>query len=81
MCSASTGDGKFNVQVTWTDADKLIVRMMHDYPLEPGQMLLLGPRSVAVLTGDGEFKGRLPDKYIYSKEEWTCKTPRRSKRT
>lgn len=39
-------------------------------PLEPGQMLLLGPKSVAILSTEGAFKGVLSDCYYFNKLEW-----------
>lgn len=50
--------------------DAAVLSMMADYPLEPGQMLLLGPRSVAILTGGEEFRGKLPDKHVLERKEW-----------
>lgn len=66
------------------DAEIALLRHMHDYPLERGQMLLLGPLSCAYLTGDwrrapwaipGEKApgGKLlPDKHALEKNEWRC---------
>lgn len=65
-----------------TDADRAVLLAMRDYPLEPGQMLLLGPLSVAYLGGDytrapwlmpgvePPRRGRLPDKHVIEKAEW-----------
>ena len=59
-----------------------VVMAMADYPLQPGQMLLLGPLSVAYLAGDHVKApwlmphvrppggNRLPDKHIIEKKEW-----------
>lgn len=53
---------------------RALIEMMRDgelFPLKPGQMLLLGPRSIAILVGRVEFKGgKLPDKFIIEKGEW-----------
>lgn len=65
-----------------TDADRAVLVVMHEYPLEPGQMLLLGPLSVAYLGGDYARApwlmpgvappggNRLPDKYVIERSEW-----------
>lgn len=54
--------------------DRALIEMMRDgelFPLKPGQMLLLGPRSIAILVGRVEFKGgKLPDKHVYKESEW-----------
>lgn len=62
--------------------DKLVLQMMKDYPLEPGQALFFGPKSVAYVTGDyikapwllDGFKPpggkRLPDKFVLEESEW-----------
>ena len=50
-------------------AERALIVSMADYPLKPGQMLLLGPRSVAMLTKGG-FAGKLPDKFVLEREEW-----------
>lgn len=67
-----------------SDAEKAVLTAMHDYPLEPGQMLLLGPLSVAYLSGD-HFKApwllpsykppggkMLPDLLKIEKSEWNA---------
>ncbi len=53
-------------------ADRAVISVMRDYPLEPGQMLLLGPRSVKILSTPGAFSGSLPDKLIIEKSEWNA---------
>lgn len=50
-------------------ADKSVISVMRDWPLEPGDMLLLGPRSVTIL-GNGAYAGSLPDKHVLKKSEW-----------
>lgn len=52
-------------------ADRALLSAMADYPLKPGQMLLLGPKAVAVLTGVEQFKGRFVDKHVYEASEWS----------
>lgn len=59
-----------------------LIEVMRSQKLEPGQMLLLGPLSVAYITGDyvrapwviqsvkPPDGKRLPDKHILEKEEW-----------
>lgn len=47
---------------------------MADYPLQPGQMLLLGPESVRLLSTPGAFAGLLPDKMIIEKSVWSRQT-------
>lgn len=50
--------------------DRAVLSVMKDWPLKPGQMLLLGPKSVAALT-DGQFEpGRMTDKYILDRSDW-----------
>jgi hypothetical protein len=63
-------------------AEKAVLHQMRDYPLERGQMLLLGPLSVAYLRGDWRrapwlIKGErapggkmLPDKHVLEEREW-----------
>lgn len=50
--------------------DRAVLSVMKDYPLQPGQMLLLGPESVRLLSTPGAFAGSLPDKQIYERSEW-----------
>lgn len=51
--------------------DRAILSVMKDWPLKPGQILLLGPRSVAVLTDGKDYSpGKLTDKYILDRSEW-----------
>lgn len=64
------------------EREKAVLIAMRDYPLEPGQMLLLGPLSVAYLGGDYEKAPwlmphvkapngkRLPDKFVLERAEW-----------
>jgi hypothetical protein len=68
------------------DRELAVLRSMAEYPLEPGQMLLLGPLSCAYLRGDWRrapwlIKGEkapggklLPDKVILDRQEWACFT-------
>ncbi len=51
-------------------ADRAVISVMKDYPLQPGQMLLLGPRSVKILSTPGVFNGSLPDKLVLDRGEW-----------
>ncbi len=65
-----------------TESDKAVLVMMHGYDLQPGQMLLLGPLSVAYIAGDYQRAPwlmpnvrapggkRLPDKFVIEKQEW-----------
>lgn len=50
--------------------DRAVLSVMKDYPLQPGQMLLLGPKSVAMLSGQAEFNGSLPDKHVLDRSDW-----------
>lgn len=62
--------------------DKPVLLRMAEYPLQPGQMLLLGPLSCAYLRGDWRkapwlIKGEaapggklLPDLFKIEKSEW-----------
>lgn len=55
-----------------TKDDKVVVTAMSEYPLKPGQMLLIGPEMVNILLGRA-----LPDKpqgkLVYDKKEWNKK--------
>ena len=57
-------------------ADRAVISVMKDMPLKPGQMLLLGPQSVRILSTPGAFAGRLPDKFILDREEWAGRARR-----
>lgn len=52
--------------------ERALISAMKDMPLKPGQMLLLGPKSVRALTVKGQFNGQLPDKLIIEKSEWNA---------
>lgn len=58
--------------MTISDDDRAVLTLMHDYSLKPGQMLLIGPRSIALLI-EGTFRGKLPDKHVIEKSEWNKK--------
>lgn len=51
-------------------ADRAVLSVMKDWPLKPGQMLLLGPKSVAALTDGAYDPRRMTDKMILEKLEW-----------
>jgi len=51
-------------------ATKAVLSVMKDMPLKKGQMLLLGPKSVAILSTPGAFQGKLPDKFVFERSEW-----------
>lgn len=53
-----------------TQADKAVLSVLADWPLEPGQMLLFGPRTVKMLGTRGAFQGSLPDMAILDRKEW-----------
>lgn len=59
---------------TYTEAEKrerALILAMRDWQLEPGQMLFLGPKSVAALT-DGRYRPtRMTDCHIIDKAEWS----------
>ena len=55
-----------------TPAEVALIATMRDMPLRPGQMLLLGPKSVEILT-TGKFQGVLPDRFVFEREEWNAK--------
>lgn len=57
-------------QANMTADDKAVVTSMAEFPLKKGQMLLLGPQSIAVLTGKQMFTGKLVDKVVIEKPEW-----------
>lgn len=50
--------------------DRAVVSAMASIPLKKGQMLLLGPKSVAMLTGTMAYEGSLPDKLILERGQW-----------
>lgn len=50
--------------------DRAVLSAMKDMPLARGQMLLLGPKSVAMLSGAVPYGGSLPDKLILDRSEW-----------
>lgn len=74
MTRRSYGDRKFKQpprELTEQDRrDRAVLSVMKDIPLKPGQMLLLGPKSVAILSGQVEFNGSLPDKYVLERDQW-----------
>jgi hypothetical protein len=51
-------------------ADRAVISVMKDMPLKRGQMLLLGPESVRILSTPGAFAGKLPDKFVLERDEW-----------
>lgn len=51
-------------------AERAVLSVMADWPLKQGQMLLLGPRSVAILGTRDAYKGVLPDLFVYERKEW-----------
>lgn len=52
-------------------AERALISVMKDWPLQPGQMLFLGPKSVAALMDERGYNPRqLTDKYIIDKSEW-----------
>ncbi len=67
-----------------TESDKAVLLALHSYDLQPGQMLLLGPLSVAYIAGDYQRAPwlmpnvkapngrRLPDKHVIEKSEWNA---------
>ncbi len=55
---------------TSREADELaVIAHMRDMPLKPGQMMILGPKSVEILRS-GKFAGVLPDRFVYDKDQW-----------
>lgn len=75
MTRRTYDDRKFNRpprELTEQDKrDRAVLSVMKDYPLKPGQMLLLGPKSVAMLSGQAEFNGSLPDKLVLERADWS----------
>jgi hypothetical protein len=55
------------------DTEKAIYVSMREFPLEPGQALWFGPRSVKILAEPGAFRGKLPDKLVLEESEWRAK--------
>lgn len=72
-------------QIKMSEEDQLLYDQMSAVKLEPGQMLFVGPLSVAYITGDFAKAPwlmphvpppggkRLPDKFILNREEWDPK--------
>lgn len=61
------------VQSQMTEQDKrdrAVLSVMKDWPLKPGQMLFLGPKSVAALTDGAYDPGRMTDKMVLDKSDW-----------
>lgn len=52
------------------EAERAVLSVLADWPLKPGQMLLLGPKSVKILSTPGAFKGELPDMMVIEKSTW-----------
>lgn len=52
-------------------AERALISAMANYPLKSGQMLLLGPKSVALLSTPGAYNGVLPDRHILDRREWS----------
>lgn len=50
--------------------DRAVISAMASIPLRKGQMLLLGPESVRLLSTPGAYAGVLPDKLILDKDQW-----------
>lgn len=72
--SPDADNRKFGGKKQLTEQDKrdrAVLSVMKDYPLQPGQMLLLGPESVRLLSTPGAFAGSLPDKLILERDEWS----------
>lgn len=53
--------------------ERAIIAAMAGYPLQPDELLWLGPKSVAILAAPNGFKGRLPDKLVLKKSELNVK--------
>lgn len=57
----------------YTETEKLeraLISVMAEWPLKPGQMLFLGPRSVAAITSGDYHPAKLVDKWVLDKSEW-----------
>lgn len=57
-----------------TEAEKLdraLLSVMKDWNLKPGQMLFLGPKSVAAITSGDYHPAKMVDKYILDRHEWS----------
>lgn len=54
-----------------------LIAAMRTYDLEPGQMLLFGPKSVAAVSKPGAFRGKLEDVFIFERNEALDKKRRR----
>lgn len=62
-------------------AERALISVMADWPLEPGQMLLIGPRSVRVLTSRGAYDpSKLIDTLVLEREEWNGPKVRKTTR-
>ncbi len=51
--------------------DDMLMTMMSKIKLQRGQMLIVGPKSVAILLTPGSSRIKLPDTYILDKPEWS----------
>lgn len=51
--------------------ERALISAMRDWALEPGQMLFLGPKSVAALTDGNYHPTRMKDMHIIPKSEWS----------
>lgn len=58
---------KFNEQQL---SERALLSVLKDWPLKPGQMLLMGPKSVAKLSVVGAYDGHLPDTMVLERQEW-----------
>ena len=61
---------EFPRNITLSKADAAVHEVMSSMPLGPGQMLLLGPKSVEILSTEGAFRGALPDMMVFERAEW-----------
>ncbi len=52
-------------------AERAVLSVMHDWPLKPGQMLVLGPASVKILSTRGAYDGALPDVLVLDRSAWS----------
>lgn len=53
--------------------ERAIIAAMAGYPLQPDELLWLGPEAVKILAEPNGFKGKLPGKLVLKKSELDVK--------
>ena len=74
MAKVNYGGGRNQGKSAFTEqqkAERALISVLKDWPLEPGQMLLVGPKSAKILMTPNAFAGSLPDTLVIEKVEWS----------